>query len=196
MENLLRWVYALNTHKDINKIQYRQFSEHPKLGAANYKLAHRTTRIKHRRVLFCMYRRLCFLPSATEADGLVCNGMSNYNRNSPLLMPLSWSASITNKMFKSDVFGGMKMRRDLGNPRISVRLECRRHSRTSCAKLDGLLAGPGKIQDHCVQDLHLQEPLPFVLMSCYHKICAIVCARVLKTSSSMRISERRRALWH
>ena len=29
-----------HTQKEINEIQYRQFANHPKLGSANYKLAH------------------------------------------------------------------------------------------------------------------------------------------------------------
>jgi uncharacterized FAD-dependent dehydrogenase len=39
----------------INKIQYRQFSEHPKLGAANYKLVHHNENTGIGVYSFCMY---------------------------------------------------------------------------------------------------------------------------------------------
>ncbi|MNK01219.1 hypothetical protein D3C87_190140 [compost metagenome] len=97
----------------INKIQYREFSEHPKLGAANYKLAHHDNTSNIGVYSFCMCPGGYVLSSATEADGLVCNGMSNYNRNSPYANAAIVVSIDHEKNFGKDVFGGMKLRRQL-----------------------------------------------------------------------------------
>lgn len=68
---------------EINKIQYREHFEHPKLGAANYKLAHHDKKKDVGVYSFCMCPGGYVLSSGTEKDSLVCNGMSNYKRNSP-----------------------------------------------------------------------------------------------------------------
>ncbi len=97
----------------INKIQYRQFAEHPKLGAANYKLVHHNDDSGIGVYSFCMCPGGYVLSSGTEADGIVCNGMSNYNRNSPFANAAIVVSIDHPKNFGSDVFGGMKMRREL-----------------------------------------------------------------------------------
>ncbi len=99
--------------KAINKIQYRDFSEHPKLGSANYKLADHDHKTNIGVYSFCMCPGGYVLSSGTEADGLVCNGMSNYSRNSPYANA-AIVVSVDHKTnFGSDVFGGMKLRREL-----------------------------------------------------------------------------------
>lgn len=97
----------------INKIQYRQFSEHPKLGAANYKLAHHDNKSGIGVYSFCMCPGGYVLSAGTEADGLVCNGMSNYNRNSPFANAAIVVSIDHEKNFGDDIYGGMKMRRQL-----------------------------------------------------------------------------------
>ena len=97
----------------INKIQYRQFSEHPKLGAANYKLADHDNDTGIGVYSFCMCPGGYVLSSGTSADGIVVNGMSNYKRNSPFANAAIVVSIDHEKNFGSDVFGGMKMRRDL-----------------------------------------------------------------------------------
>lgn len=97
----------------INKIQYRQFSEHPKLGAANYKLADHDNATGIGVYSFCMCPGGYVLSSGTSADGIVVNGMSNYKRNSPFANAAIVVSIDHEKNFGSDVFGGMKMRRDL-----------------------------------------------------------------------------------
>lgn len=97
----------------INKIQYRQFSEHPKLGAANYKLAHHDNQSGIGVYSFCMCPGGYVLSSGTEADGIVCNGMSNYNRNSPFANAAIVVSIDHDKNFGDDIYGGMKLRRDL-----------------------------------------------------------------------------------
>lgn len=98
---------------DINKIQYREFSEHPKLGAANYKLADHDDKTGIGVYSFCMCPGGYVLSAGTEADGIVCNGMSNYNRNSPYANAAIVVSIDHEKLFGKDVFGGMKLRREL-----------------------------------------------------------------------------------
>ena len=66
----------------INKIQYKQFADHPKLKSSNYKLTHHDHETSTGVYSFCMCPGGYVLSSGTEADGIVCNGMSNFNRNS------------------------------------------------------------------------------------------------------------------
>lgn len=96
----------------IDKAQYRKFFDHPKLKSANYKLTYNTEE-GIGVYSFCMCPGGYVLSSGTEADGLVCNGMSNYNRsgkfaNSAIVVTIDHS-----KLFPNDLFGGMKLRREL-----------------------------------------------------------------------------------
>jgi uncharacterized FAD-dependent dehydrogenase len=97
----------------INQIQYREFSEHPKLGAANYKLAHHDPKSNVGVYSFCMCPGGYVLSAGTEADGIVCNGMSNYKRNSPFANAAIVVSIDHQTYFGSDVFGGLKLRREL-----------------------------------------------------------------------------------
>ncbi len=97
----------------INQIQFREFSQHPKLGAANYKLAHHDPKTQIGVYSFCMCPGGYVLSSGTEADGIVCNGMSNYKRNSPYANAAIVVSVDHDKNFGSDILGGLKLRRDL-----------------------------------------------------------------------------------
>jgi uncharacterized FAD-dependent dehydrogenase len=99
--------------KSINKIQYREFHDHPKLGSANYKLAHHDDKSGIGVYSFCMCPGGYVLSSGTEKDGVVCNGMSNFNRNSPFANAAIVVSIQHEKLFGIDQMGGMKMRRDL-----------------------------------------------------------------------------------
>lgn len=99
--------------KSINQIQFRDFAGHPKLGAANYKLAHHDKKSQIGVYSFCMCPGGYVLSSGTAPDGLVCNGMSNYNRNSPYANAAIVISIDFEKNFGSDLLGGMKMRRSL-----------------------------------------------------------------------------------
>jgi uncharacterized FAD-dependent dehydrogenase len=99
--------------KQINEIQYRQFADHPKLGSANYKLAHHDDKTGIGVYSFCMCPGGYVLSSGTEKDALVCNGMSNFNRNSPYANAAIVVSIQHDKLFGNDRMGGMKMRRDL-----------------------------------------------------------------------------------
>lgn len=97
----------------INKIQYRDYYDHPKLGAANYKLTHHDTKNDIGVYSFCMCPGGYVLSSGTEADTVVVNGMSNYKRNSPFANSAIVVSIDHDKNFGDDKWGGLKMRRNL-----------------------------------------------------------------------------------
>lgn len=97
----------------INKIQFKEQWNHPKLGAANYKLAHTDKQLDLGVYSFCMCPGGYVLSSGTEGGQLVSNGMSNYNRNSAhanaaIVISINHEAN-----FKDDIFGGLKFRTEL-----------------------------------------------------------------------------------
>jgi uncharacterized FAD-dependent dehydrogenase len=97
----------------INKIQWGTHPAVEELGAANYKLAYHDAEENVGVYSFCMCPGGYVLSSGTEADGLVCNGMSNYKRNSPYANAAIVVSVDHEKMFGQDVFGGMKWRREV-----------------------------------------------------------------------------------
>jgi uncharacterized FAD-dependent dehydrogenase len=99
--------------KLINKIQFRKHAEHPTLGAANYRLADHDDASGIGVYSFCMCPGGFVLSSGTEANGIVCNGMSNYHRNSPFANSAVVISVDHEKRFGKDLFGGMKFRRKL-----------------------------------------------------------------------------------
>lgn len=98
---------------EINRIQYREFADHPKLGSANYKLAHHDKKTGVGVYSFCMCPGGYVLSSGTEKDALVCNGMSNFNRNSPFANAAMVVSIQHETLFDDDHLGGMKLRREL-----------------------------------------------------------------------------------
>ncbi|MGZ3690915.1 MAG: NAD(P)/FAD-dependent oxidoreductase, partial [Pseudobdellovibrio sp.] len=102
-----------HSQTQINKIQYREFHDHPKLGSANYKLAHHDDKTGVGVYSFCMCPGGYVLSSGTEKDGIVCNGMSNFNRNSPFANAAIVVSIQHDQLFKNDQMGGMKLRREL-----------------------------------------------------------------------------------
>ncbi len=94
----------------INKIQY---GDHPNLGSANYKLTHHDHQSGIGVYSFCMCPGGYVLSSGTEPDGVVCNGMSNYNRNSPYANAAIVVSIDHEKNFGSNKFGGLELRRKL-----------------------------------------------------------------------------------
>lgn len=67
----------------INQIQYREQAAHPKLEAATYQLTHHNHQLNVGVYSFCMCPGGYVVSSSSESDTAVCNGMSNYHRNSP-----------------------------------------------------------------------------------------------------------------
>ncbi len=97
----------------INKIQYRDHFAHPKLGSANYKLTYHDHDSNTGVYSFCMCPGGFILSSGTEIDGLVCNGMSNFNRNSQWANSAIVVTIEAGKDTSKDFWGGMKLRRDI-----------------------------------------------------------------------------------
>ena len=98
----------------INEIQYRDFHDHPKLSAANYKLTWNNADKSMGVYSFCMCPGGYILSSGTENTGVVSNGMSNYRRNSPfanaaVVVTVKHDQNFSNE----DVFGGLKWREGL-----------------------------------------------------------------------------------
>lgn len=98
----------------INRIQYRKASEHPALGAANYRLASHDEKSGIGVYSFCMCPGGYVLSSGTTPDALVSNGMSNYHRNSPFAnAAMVVSIDHEQRFGKQDLFGGLRFRRGL-----------------------------------------------------------------------------------
>lgn len=97
----------------INKIQFKDQAENPSLGAANYKLTHHDKKTNTGVFSFCMCPGGYVLSSGTEPDSIVCNGMSNYRRNSPFANSAVVVTVDHKKLFGQDLFGGFKLRRQI-----------------------------------------------------------------------------------
>ena len=66
----------------IDKAQYGDFAGHPRLGAADYALVHHTPDKSRTAYSFCMCPGGMVVAAASEAGGVVVNGMSMYQRDS------------------------------------------------------------------------------------------------------------------
>jgi uncharacterized FAD-dependent dehydrogenase len=95
---------------EINKIQYREFAAHPKLGSANYRLTFHDEKTATGVYSFCMCPGGYVLSSGTEAESVVCNGMSNFNRNSPFANSAIVVTVDHEKHFPGKLLGGLEMR--------------------------------------------------------------------------------------
>lgn len=127
----------------INKIQYRDAWEHPKLGSANYKLAHHDHQSGVGVYSFCMCPGGYVLSSGTEADGVVCNGMSNYHRNSPFANAALVVSIDHDKLFGADLTGGLKLRRELETRAYRSVLEAGGGRELPAQRLTDFIAGRG-----------------------------------------------------
>ncbi len=99
----------------INSIQYRAQSTDEKLGAANYKLTHHDFNSDVGVYSFCMCPGGYVLSSGTDANGVVCNGMSNYNRgskfaNSAIVVSIDYAKSFG---AENNVWAGLNFREQL-----------------------------------------------------------------------------------
>ena len=97
----------------INKIQYRDSHADPQLGSANYKLTHHDAKSGIGVYSFCMCPGGYTISSGTDADGVVCNGMSNYHRNSPFANAAIVVTMDFKAWFGDEVFAGLNYRRAL-----------------------------------------------------------------------------------
>lgn len=97
----------------INQIQFREHSESQDLGAANYRLVYNDQVTGLGVYSFCMCPGGYVLSSGTEADSVVCNGMSNYNRNSKFANSAIVITIEHDQMFGNDIMGGMDFRRKI-----------------------------------------------------------------------------------
>ena len=97
----------------VNLTQYREHAGHPELGAANYKLTYHNKKENVGVYSFCMCPGGYVLSSGTEADGVVSNGMSNFNRGSKFANA-AIVVSIDHTRFQGDsAFAGLRFRKDI-----------------------------------------------------------------------------------
>lgn len=106
--------------KMINQIQYRDFAEHPKLGSANYRLAHHDKKSNIGVYSFCMCPGGYVLSSSTDNKGVVSNGMSNYHRNSAFANAAVVVSVDFKKYFNDDLFGGLNFRNELEHRALNL----------------------------------------------------------------------------
>lgn len=97
----------------INQMQYREYAKHPKLGAANYKLAQHDKKEDIGVYSFCMCPGGYVLSCTTDGEGVVSNGMSNFNRGSRFANAAIVVSVKHQENFGTDLFGGLKYRRQL-----------------------------------------------------------------------------------
>lgn len=125
----------------INRIQYRSAAEHPKLGAANYKLAYHDKRADLGVYSFCMCPGGYVLSCATSEGGVVSNGMSNFNRgsrfaNSAIVVSVNHSEN-----FANDLFGGLNYRKNLEALGLELVRKAGGTKQLPAQKLDDFLEG-------------------------------------------------------
>lgn len=129
----------------VNKTQYREYSEHPELGAANYKLAYHNRREDVGVYSFCMCPGGYVLSSGTDDGAVVSNGMSNFNRNSPYANAAIVVSINHHKLFGDDLFGGIKFRKQLEQSAYQMVQESNgAHALPAQNMVDFLLARPTK----------------------------------------------------
>ena len=95
----------------INKAQYKEFASHPRLGAAEYRLAH-TCQGGRGVYTFCMCPGGSVVASSSQAGLLVCNGMSlnarsEENANSAILV------QVNQNDFGHELFDGLNFQIEL-----------------------------------------------------------------------------------
>ena len=69
--------------RDMDHMQFGDFSGHPNLGTARYRLSYHDHQKNRGTYSFCMCPGGYVLSSGTNENGIVVNGMSNFARNSP-----------------------------------------------------------------------------------------------------------------
>ena len=94
--------------EDIDRAMYGRYAGHPKLGSAEYRLVAKTTNA----FSFCMCPGGTVVAAASEAGGVVTNGMSEYardgrNSNAAIVVPMIYRGN--------DPLGGIAWQRELEN---------------------------------------------------------------------------------
>lgn len=97
----------------VNQRQYRDQAENSVLGSANYKLTHHDHKTNTGVYSFCMCPGGFVLSSSTDNQGLVCNGMSNFNRNSPWANSAVVVTVDSQSFSDQDLFAGLRLRQQL-----------------------------------------------------------------------------------
>ena len=94
----------------IDEAQYGAFAGHPRLGVADYALVYHTEDKKRAAYSFCMCPGGQVVAAASEAGGVVVNGMSLYNRDSGIANS-ALVVNVTPEDFGPDVLAGVEFQR-------------------------------------------------------------------------------------
>jgi hypothetical protein len=97
----------------VNQQQYKSAAGHAALGSANYKLTHHDEKTGIGTYSFCMCPGGFVLSSSTDQEGLVANGMSNFNRNSPWANSAVVVTVDAKNNFGNSLMGGVDYRKNL-----------------------------------------------------------------------------------
>ena len=94
----------------VNRAQYKEFYNHPRLGAADYQLTYKSDKYERSAYTFCMCPGGLVIGSSSNKDELVVNGMSYHarnleNANSALLV------SVSPKDFKAGALSGIEFQK-------------------------------------------------------------------------------------
>ncbi|MEG1345625.1 MAG: NAD(P)/FAD-dependent oxidoreductase, partial [Acidaminococcaceae bacterium] len=94
----------------IDQAQYGEFAGHPKLGAADYALVHHDNATGRTAYSFCMCPGGLVVAAASEAGGVVTNGMSGHLRNSGVANS-ALVVNVTPADFEPGPLGGISFQR-------------------------------------------------------------------------------------
>lgn len=114
----------------INQAQYGKFARHPKLGAADYTLIHHDAKTGRTVYSFCMCPGGQVVASASEAGGLVVNGMSPFRRDTGLANS-ALVVNVTPEDFPEGPLGGMEFQRKYEKLAYSVSKDYRAPAQTT-----------------------------------------------------------------
>lgn len=108
-----------HSREQMDKLQFGNFSGHPSLGTARYRLSWHDKTNDLGTYSFCMCPGGYVLSSGTDADGIVVNGMSNYARNS------RWSNSalvvtVKNNFSAHQVLNGLDYQRKIEKEAFTI----------------------------------------------------------------------------
>ena len=147
----------------IDRSQYGTAAGHPALGAADYSLVYHDRQAGRTAYSFCMCPGGMVIGAASEAGGVVVNGMSHYNRASGAANS-ALAVNVTPDDFGGGVLDGVEFQRHYERKAFEIagRSYCAPmqtvggflHGQTSAAKLVQPSYGPG------VKSVSLDECLP------------------------------------
>ncbi len=156
----------------INAWQYGKRADESELGAAEYKVAHHWDREALGVYSFCMCPGGYVIPSSTEADGIVVNGMSNYQRNSPWGSAGLVCSVPVERVEGNDAFKLMRFQEELERKAFQMSSELGDPKKVPAQRLEDFLArrlGKKTLNSSCLSGVvsaNVAELLPDWIYKC------------------------------